>query len=342
MFDQPLSSLSLVESVDYRKFVEANRKMNGSVFNFNQHIQYDSPAWWFMKRSDNFLPLTKNSVEKAVKDFCGKNIKCVPSFSFIRSVPNCPGLENLKIVHQISFNSPAVIIEQDSIFTTFNREILSIPINHTGHQELVSCLDPSMHILSYLEAFNLNRYASQHKVVITDWSDPESIEQMTQNDEESPIKSFVYFFERGQDIGAVEKFSYDHNLTAIGGQLEIGSEILFRNQRDDSFRRSRVLSFAFAGETIKSASFVCNNLVEETFRDRLLTFKESLNFPVDAKDVFGFLLLLRNNYYKNDHWGGIFEEVTKIFSEVKLMNINLSGSSIRDEEELSIHLIRIK
>ncbi|XP_074593194.1 uncharacterized protein LOC141848947 [Brevipalpus obovatus] len=279
-------------------------------------------AWWYLKRRNNFRHLPRHEVDKALKSFFQEDMHCVPSFSFILSDFR-PGL----LMPSNSFRYPTIALIlcydhlelDDEIFRTPLQTLLDIPKDTHLSEHLKSSIKP------YIEAIHINRFASDHKVILTDWFDPGSM-RPNLDDPEYPVKAFMFFSGYpGKNIP--ENF---HQITQFlkGCNFPVMPVfdvhiLLYVNPAEDlKLPPPRIISVAFAGKQIKSAMHVFHEYANELeFSQQVLEFKNSLDFRTDDGRVLGFLAHAAGPIY--DPIGKYAYRLIEIFKSVKFVNIQM-------------------
>ncbi|XP_074594492.1 uncharacterized protein LOC141849883 [Brevipalpus obovatus] len=302
------------------KVIMENEKMNGS---FRAFLHQPAPlGWWYLRRRDNFRHLPRPEVDKALKSFVQQDMDCLPSFSFVHADYH---LEDL--IYSSSFRYPTIALIQssnvrleldDEIFRTPLHSLLDIPEDSHLSKHAKPFIEP------YIEAIHINRFASDHKVIITNWSDPESI-RPNLDDPEYPVKAFILFAvvllnDVEHDFEEVDRFLEEFNFPVMSSGSGYFS-IFYANPSEGlSLSESPLISVAFVGKQIKAAMHVFQEFANELeFLQEVIEFKNHLDFQTDDGRVLGFLADAADRI--DSPLGKHANKLIEIFESVKFVNL---------------------
>ncbi|XP_074595079.1 uncharacterized protein LOC141850371 [Brevipalpus obovatus] len=287
-----------------------------------------------------FQPKNGTELEKVVNNFFTQDMQCIPSFSF-----GCfsPPFED--VLDSIRFTFPTVKIECKQ-FTFFSQFQQQVPFSR--QLDLPAREDGSTMFGLNIQAFHINRYAADHKVIVTDWSDPKS-GKPNLDDSDYPIKSLTYFIKKGNDKlqKDIEKYFENSGVLVSGAKFEHTDRISFTTSDDRRFKFSPAISIAFAGSQVKAAVFdhiifsqdsICENLLSE-----LENFKQNLDFKLGGNKVIGFMFF--ENFGRNARVHAstkslIWDKLVENLSGAELIAFDVSSGD-SDPMKIIIHLIRI-
>lgn len=199
--------------------------------------QYFKPPSRFSKTLDIKIPL---------RAFFGENMKCFPSLSFIFS-----DFYISDIINEIPMNYSSVMVSRN----TFKLYPGSLDLNfqHGNIDFEKKCVKNI-----FLDAIHINRFVSNHKVIITDWSDPESLKPDLK-DRKFPVKSVIFLCSSEGLNSYYEDFDRfiqksHHDCGISGGSLRPSeAHISFINNDQRQWKESHAISIAFAGKEVQSA-----------------------------------------------------------------------------------------
>ncbi|XP_074601337.1 uncharacterized protein LOC141855278 [Brevipalpus obovatus] len=280
-------------------------------------------GWWYLKRGNNFRHFPRPEVDKAVKNFLQEGMDCLPSFSFIHA-----NFQLDDLIRSNSFRCPTIALIQrssahfrldDGIFRTPLHTLLDIPEDIHLSEHLESYVEP------YIDAIHINRFASDHKVILTSWFNPESI-RPNLDDPEYPVKAFMYFtgwldYIHAEDYEEIDQFLEGCNFPVMSC-LDICSLFCDNPSKYASLTEPPLFSVAFAGKQIKSAMHFFQKFADELeFSQQVLEFKSSLDFQTDDGRVLGFIAHVAEPVYHPI--GKYANRLIKIFESVKFVNIQM-------------------
>ncbi|XP_074593400.1 uncharacterized protein LOC141849102 [Brevipalpus obovatus] len=318
--------------------------------------QYFKPQSRFAKTLSTKIPL---------QGFFGGHMKCYPSLTFIYS-----DFYISDIINEIPINNSTVMVSRNS----FKLHPGSLDLNFQfGNIDLENKCGKNI----FMDAIHFNRFASNHKVIITDWSDPESLKPDLK-DEEFPVKSVIFLCSnKGLDAHFEEFDAFiqqsNPDCAVSGGSLcPPEANISFISNDDGQWKESHALSIAFAGKDVQSAVF--GNIERNDDEDedmssdedeimisdseddedyildckRLLgsmlrSFKKKLDFRIDDGRVFAFLYI---DFGDDAEGRGIqpkrMEGLRVIREEFPRVNfIRLRTLDRIGREDFNLHLIRV-
>ncbi|XP_074595331.1 uncharacterized protein LOC141850574 isoform X2 [Brevipalpus obovatus] len=295
------------------QLIMKNREMN------NKNPCDEILFWWYFKRRTNFRHLPKSGVEKTLESFLNEGMDCLPSFSFVR-VDHC---FHHHLIEEISFGYPTIGLSQDiqnepklddEIFKTSVHALLGTPKECCISEGIFSFIVP------HIEAIHINRFASDHKVIITDWSDPESIKPDLE-DPEYPVKAFVYFVKElsGHSMDIIE-FVSGFDFPVMRAPMDEGYLLYWNPSKDRLIRQPSGISLAFAGKQVLSSIQCFRELSNESDLTQEVTkFKNSIKFPTNDGRVLGFVI---HSYGKSriEEFSSI---LMKTFESVKFVNLQM-------------------
>ncbi|XP_074594990.1 uncharacterized protein LOC141850308 [Brevipalpus obovatus] len=258
-------------------------------------------SWWYLKRRDNFRHLPRPQVMKALKNFLQEGMDCLPSFSFINA-----RYDLIDLIRSNSFRYPTIALMlcyyrielDDEIFRTPVRTLLDIPEDSHLTEHL------SSHISPYIDVIHINRFASDHKVILTNWHDPGSI-RPNLDDPEYPVKAFMFVTGHlveniPEDLEEIDQFLEGCSFPVIS-VLNAYSLFCDNQLKCSSHPESPLISVAFAGKQVKSAMHVFHKFADGfEFSQQVLKFKSSLDFQTDDGRVFGFFRKASGNTSDSD------------------------------------------
>ncbi|XP_074594844.1 uncharacterized protein LOC141850189 [Brevipalpus obovatus] len=265
---------------------------------------------------------------------------CLPSLSLVRVGPLFRDLTS-----QISFRYPTIVLVQfmyvsldlkldDEIFETSVPALLDIP---------ESCLSDRVKpfLQAHIEAIHVNRFASDHKIIITNWSDPESTKPNFK-DPEYPVRAFIYFVQDPSFHHLIDivEFMRGFDFPVMQVCVEEGSLFYVNPSKDRLFQRPAVISIAFGGKQIQSSMHSFQNLSNESdFTEEVTKFKNNIKFPTDDGRVLGFVI---HRYCPKESRLEKFTNILmRTFGSIKMVSHQLLLSYNLDSSYLLIFLIRI-
>ncbi|XP_074597985.1 uncharacterized protein LOC141852760 [Brevipalpus obovatus] len=291
----------------------------------------------FSRGETNFRPENLTDMEKAVKSFFEEDMQCIPSFSFGRFSPPFEAL-----MDSVDFKYPTVRIEssQCHFFSKYDQNVpitrqLDLPADETWST-----------YGSVIQAFHINRYGADLKVIVTDWYDSKS-NKPNLSDPNYPIKSLTYFIKKrnGKLEKAIEKYVKGSDVIISGAKFENHDQISFNTSGDPKFKFSPAISIAFAGKQVKTAVFdhtLSKDSIRSTFLSAIENFKQNLDFPLDDGKVLGFMFCINFRHedlsvlFKTVIWDQLVENLPK----VELMGFDVYTGEF-DPQKIIIHLIKI-
>ncbi|XP_074595485.1 uncharacterized protein LOC141850699 [Brevipalpus obovatus] len=331
------------------------------------------PKWYLSLRGNNVRASLHFRAGRFLRNFLEKDQKFIPSLCFgtfnwllneyQKSIsPKFPTV----LLHTWCHYVPRVTMNQiytglDKIFHTYT------PFNSLPHQrgvypnlnydsnsktdykhmasgdffdDIYNDYDDHGDLEGFVQGFSINASISNHKVVITDWTDRRS-RRPNPTDEEFPIKAFIHFTlpEKcgGRTKQAIKKVSEGSNFDVTGVSLD--KEAWYHDFFIKGFQESVAISIAFAGKKVGSAvwerkfkrepwSFNCSSNMDR--------FKRNLKFPFDCR-VIGFV----SGSYSRRH-GCLDKAIQEIrdtlFPSIKCVSIT---QSFLEKPFLRVHLVRI-
>ncbi|XP_074593730.1 uncharacterized protein LOC141849345 [Brevipalpus obovatus] len=280
---------------------------------------------------------------KFSQDFFGRGMRCIPSVSFIcydviGSYRNDLG--------RINFHHPVVLIERNSFKLDQKAVFLELPRAKTSSRETFVSIG--------LEALHINRYTSKNKIIITDWSDTNDL-RPNFDDEESPIKSLIFFNSLVQCPPDFHTLLRNESLNVSGGRLNGYRDCPSFIDSNQQRKYPGTMSIAFAGKGVESAVFnFCKSPniegedLDEDFGSDLEEFTKNLDFQIDDGQVFGFLFFKRRPIYSSGFISGFHYDdsnldralkfILKLYPELPLLRICMT--ELIDCMDVSFHLIR--
>lgn len=318
--------------------------MNKVEFNEHANLLHDWAYYWYITRNLKSRLLPKFETDDAVQGFLTSEAKCVPKFSFI--------LYSEKFQHimeKIKLHHPALLIRQGGtryIDGALEKDIdakietqFSAKISHPGLY-----LGSTM-LYSYFTSFHVNQYIPGLKIIVTDWSDPQS-PRPNASDTEFPVKSVVYLgnptafnYDRADNIRKILK-SFEPNIS--GGIIEYGWRehdlpIFINDPAKDKLKSGSRTTIAFAGKKVESAVHkikTWSNIGEE-----LDKFKQSLDFPTDDDPLIGFLFDLNLTFPQELH-----KKIVNLFPNIRMIRLimrKLLEPIEGQSSDMIFHLIRL-
>ncbi|XP_074593197.1 uncharacterized protein LOC141848949 [Brevipalpus obovatus] len=290
--------------------------------------QCEQLGWWYLKRKDNFRHLSRPRVEKALKNFLKEGMDCLPSFSFIHT-----DYDQDHLMSSNSFQYPTIAVIHrsnldiefeldDEILRTPIRTLLDIPEDSHLLEHLNS------YIVPFIDAIHINRYAPDHKVILTNWQDPENM-RPNLDDPEYPVKALMFFtgyLVKNDPEEEIDQFLEEFTSPVMYCDFGYISLFYFNPLEDVGLIESHLISVAFAGKQIKSAMHVFHKYADQLeFSQQVLEFKNSLDFRTDDGRVFGFLAHAAGPIY--DPIGKYFNRLIEILGSVKFVNILVENIS---------------
>ncbi|XP_074602091.1 uncharacterized protein LOC141855821 [Brevipalpus obovatus] len=328
----------------------ANKNLNVDEDTCPFVLEYcPSCYWWFFWRGDNLQhPLGQADIDRTIKSFFESDMGCVPSFSYMYLD------ESFKHV-AISAKCPTIMLYQPKwlvpeefrkdILCKLN-EIIRQPHHFKDHSRWVT--------LKFSEAFHINRYTSDLRVIITDWSNLGS-KKPNLEDTQYPIKSLIFLSEVGyyrymsawaKFIKKVQKKRPSANIS--GGMMGDRVRILYCAPDFCRFRCTKALSIAFVGKQVQSSTFEILFTKERPRRVKILEkvsdFREHLDFPTEDGRVFGFIFEICNMI--DQHFTSIVDQIDAELPGIPLYRIRLSQYVQGDDyvfggfSAVQIHLLR--
>lgn len=281
---------------------------------------------------------------KLLQDFFGKGMRCVPSVSFI-----CYDVigSYRNDLERINFHHPVVLIERNSFKLNQKTVFLELPRDKTS--------SPGTFISIGLEALHINRYTSANKIIITDWSNTNGF-GLNLDDEESPVKSLIFFNSLVQCPPDFHTILRSRSLNVSGGRLNGYRDCPSFIDTNQQLKYPEAMSIAFAGKGVKSAVFNFrkspNNEgddVDETFSSELENFIKNLDFQIDDSQAFGFLFFKRRPIYSSGLISGFHYDDSNLDRALKcilkecpkLALIRICMTELIDSMDVNFHLIRL-
>ncbi|XP_074594682.1 uncharacterized protein LOC141850052 [Brevipalpus obovatus] len=310
-----------------------NAEMNGET-----PLEDDPITWWYFKHGTNFRHLPKSVVDKALESHFTEGMNCLPSFSFVRVNPVFH-----RLIYQIPFKYPTIGLAQyvtteleldDEIFKTSIYALLDIPKECCLSERILPIIE------SHIEVIHINRFASDHKVIITDWSDPQSTKPNLK-DPEYPVRAFIYLIEEpsGHHPIDIVEFVRGFDFPVMRVCVEKRSLFYVNPSQDRLFRHPSAISIAFAGKQIQSSIQCFQEFSNESDLSQEVTkFKESIKFPIDDGRVLGFVIHSTYGESRIDEFASI---LIKIFGNIKFVNLQTPFDHDSDSSYSQILLIRI-
>lgn len=331
-----------------------NSESRGLAISPNSHQNnWVEHAWWFLMRGDNCETSTKCNVEECLKSFMEGSLKCFPSFSLL----NYHILEPISSIPQISSRHPTIILPQTypwlpdngklKIYESIGKLVGDTNLfrtlmdeNPLWDQDIRRQENSEPEVL--FQGIHINRYTSNHKVIVTNWSDSSS-QKPDLSDEEFPIRSFLYFVCLDYHKKLIEQFVERSSFDVSSKILGLGETVFYHDSTFVGFRSTIAISIAFAGKQIKSSLWEIELNENPSAKDicaEFKSFRSNLKFPLDDDRVFGFLLGSSQNQSQRKCLLNVTEIISNIlFPCIKYINL---GSDQNDQRSLvRLHLIRI-
>lgn len=319
-----------------------NSKKRHKVLETNLFRRMSWENWFFWRGSTFKLSVDPNP-RRYLKNFFDKDMRCIPSFSFII-------LGRFRdAISSILPRNPTVVINlcrysNLRVTNGSELEIYEALDEYFKTPELFESLPhDKMSAERYIEGFHLNRYTSNHRVIVTNWSDPKS-QRPVRNDPNFPIKSMVlltntsFTMDGKTGIAAYKSvfanFMLGSSFDVSGGILCHDSDFLYHDSEFEGLRPSNGISIAFLGRDIKSAWLKVGDreFSRKSVKLKACDFKKELEesqcFPVDDGRVLGFYYEGRaeshDKYLGTESFA--FTTISKIFPSIKLFRIQLRFS----------------
>ncbi|XP_074594494.1 uncharacterized protein LOC141849884 isoform X2 [Brevipalpus obovatus] len=234
-----------------------NAEMNGETPFENEPL-----TRWYFKHGTNFRHLPKSGVNKALESHLTGGMDCLPSFSFVRI-----DFRFCRLINQISFKYPTIGLAQyvstefeldDEIFKTSMHALLDIPKECCLSERILPIIE------SHIEVIHINRFASDHKVIITDWSDPQSTKPNLK-DPEYPVRAFIYLIEEpsGHHPIDIVEFVRGFDFPVMRVCVEKRSLFYVKPSQDRLLQHPSAISIAFADDG-RVLGFVIHSTYEES------------------------------------------------------------------------------
>ncbi|XP_074600504.1 uncharacterized protein LOC141854628 isoform X2 [Brevipalpus obovatus] len=292
-----------------------------------------SGVLWFFWRAITFQPIIMDDIRGYLENFYQKDERCIPSFSF-----SSIGLYR-NIIESILPSHPTLVICLCRRLCPRTEDVSEPEFyegldKHFNTQKLFQSLPNDERQYSrFFEGFHLNRYTSDYKVIVTDWSSRRSRRAVT-DDPNYPIKSVIILTNQFHGECADYRAEFNHIVSCssfdISGGMLCHSQHLYNDLRFKGLRRSNSISIAFAGRDIKSSMLEIrwSDFNPEEIERKACDFKNQLEnqcFPIDDGRVLGFYFEETNcrDRYKEQYKLQMFRTFSEIFPSIKLFKIQV-------------------
>lgn len=250
---------------------------------------------WFSRRIDESSSMSRIEIEMAVQRFLMSDARCVPGITFMKYHKNFS-----HIVKRSSFSSFTVLIQDyrclsypemipDEIEKNIDAMSIAFEEVARGHYEELR------NVYSYSEGIHINRYIPGIKIIVTDWSDPESARPIV-NDVDFPIQAVIYLASRREnrpETRMIKEFFVDSMLIFSGGVLcssKISGPVIFlADPKKGELKPASIITITFAGKDVRSAILPFEFEKGPQLEKQLEDFKSSLDFPIDDGRVIASL-----------------------------------------------------
>ncbi|XP_074595202.1 uncharacterized protein LOC141850468 [Brevipalpus obovatus] len=324
--------------MNMRELVLANRKMNDVRCNRESAFYIDPLVWWHLKTGDQYQHLPKPAFDGAIKSFFEKSRR--NTFAFVTYNPILrDNIDSLDVDFAI-----CGIGQNPTVFTTdLAQKIYDFtPSSVAKFSEDRKPFSLRSSVQSDFAALKIDRWATNAKIIITDWY----VDTLSADDdsEEFPIKSMVHFNSVPGWNDLIEDFLKDRKIVTSGVLVNRNSEICFKHPNSGDLQSSISMSVAFAGKDVKAAVLAIENLLNcEDIVEKLINFKQNLDFPVDNGRVIGFLF---NGCEPSEQivWNQILIFLRQIFPSLNFLEILCSGTctpSVVIMRGLRVHLVHV-
>ncbi|XP_074594951.1 uncharacterized protein LOC141850273 [Brevipalpus obovatus] len=320
-----------------------NREMNKVELNEHANLLHDWAYYWYIERSLKNGLMPKFEVDNALQGYLTNDAKCIPRFSFILYSEK---FQN--IVEKITLRYPALLIRQGGtryIDDTLEKELdVKIETQFSHKDSHPGLYLGSTMLYSYFNSFHVDRYIPGVKIVVTDWSDPQS-PRPDASDAEFPIKSVVYLanttafnYDR---IDNIRKFLKSFEPNVSGGIIEYGWKehhipIFLSHPKRQKYKSASKITVAFTGTEVRSAIHRIKNW--SNVEEKLNEFKQGLDFPTDNGRMIGFLFDLNLTFPQELH-----KKIRSLFPNIQLIRLimrKLLEPTEGQSSDMIFHLVR--
>lgn len=248
---------------------------------------------------------------------------------------------------RLPFGYPTIVIKQElvGISNKYASEIFGVPLRKPKLQELKDFCDwgptkPPIEL--HYESFHINWHAADYKIIITNWSDPQSARPDLKSIE-YPVRSLIYLATPSEiyshSTRKVRSFVQESNLILSGGLLADESKICVNQLVKRKFKPMSKMSIAFAGKKVKSSLHMIKK--PAIMQRELEEFRTKIKYPLNDNRIIGFLM------YSGFGWepfAKFSSKASKVFPEISFTRINFSklitSNQVKNMRGLVIHLVR--